>query len=247
MRANVIHTKRTKKCRTRAENSLPNAGFADRRKARKNFPPNPPKMNTELRVNRLQSAPIHCCSPEWFRILSLGKTSWWWRGETTRTRHLLMKLPRHHWFRLSIALITAFFALGGAVAPSSQGATLITYFNFNDSNTTADPPGLELTPTIVPSPINGVTGFQFNAGTSVNLATGDPTGAGQALAVSAGPSLVNNGKSFQFTISTIGFTDLSLSYAAKSSSTGFTSQTLAYSTDGTTFTTFATVRQLRAS
>ncbi|MBA3833107.1 MAG: hypothetical protein H0X34_14675 [Chthoniobacterales bacterium] len=128
------------------------------------------------------------------------------------------------------------------MASTSNGQTqLVTYFNFNDSNTTADLPGLELTPTIIPSPTNGVSGFTFTSGTTVNLATGDLTGAGQALTVTGGASLVNNGKSFQFTINTVGLTDLALSYATKRSPTGFTTQTLAYSTDGINFTNFGTV------
>lgn len=136
-----------------------------------------------------------------------------------------------------------------AVAPKTQsftttaaatGTTLLTYFNFNDSNTTSDAPGAQTT-AINPSSTNGVSGFSYIAGTTTNIATGDLTGAGQALNVTGGTSLVNNGKSFEFSVSTVGFQNLSLSYATKGTSTGFNLQTVSYSIDGTTFTTLGTV------
>lgn len=121
--------------------------------------------------------------------------------------------------------LAAIVLMAALTTPSAHGA-LVTYFNFNDLNETSDAPGLQvssITQTrLTPS---------FVAGTTLNQAPGDLTGAGSALRLTAG---ANGAKTLQFTVSTIGFTDLSLSFAAKGS--GFTSGTLSLTVNGVTTT-----------
>jgi hypothetical protein len=80
------------------------------------------------------------------------------------------------------------------------------------------------------------TEIQSNSGVSTN----DPrqtTNASNDLTLTATTGFPENNKSFVLKISTIGYSNLTLSYATKYSSTsGFTSQQWAYSTDGISFT-----------
>lgn len=118
------------------------------------------------------------------------------------------------------------------IASPAQSQTLVTYFNFNDQNETADPPGVLLPPpTITQQNLNP----SFVQGTTINLAPGDLTGAGSALRLTFQNNGGGNAKSFQFTVSTVGLSNLSLSYATQTLNTSLV-QTLSYSTDGTNFT-----------
>lgn len=139
--------------------------------------------------------------------------------------------------------------LGCAAAPAANSQTLLTYFNFNDSGVanqqpataaalTSDAPGLQTT-TITTNFNAPATNVRVGAGTTVNQHPADLTGAGQGLTLRQGAAPGNNGNYIQFSVSTVGFTDVSLSYATIRTSEGFTTQTLSYSTDGgITFTTF---------
>lgn len=141
----------------------------------------------------------------------------------------------------------------GSTINAALGATVLTYFNFNDGNNAEDnSTGVAaganadgVASTIIPSPTNGVlaSSISFVApGTTVNKLSSDTSAETLALQINGGGSgNPNEGKSFQFTLSTANYTNISLSYATRRSGVGFTTQTLAYSTDGTTFTNFGTV------
>ncbi|HUE82681.1 MAG TPA: PEP-CTERM sorting domain-containing protein [Pyrinomonadaceae bacterium] len=78
--------------------------------------------------------------------------------------------------------------------------------------------------------------FSFG-GTGVNARLGDT--AGQSLTLQGGTSLANNGRDLTFSVSTVGFTNIIVSFAAQATSTGFNNNQFQYSADGgATFTTF---------
>lgn len=113
-------------------------------------------------------------------------------------------------------------------------STLITYFNFNDGNAgtgfTSDAPGARLTDTASVTRLTPSYIAPSNAG---NVATGDPVPSGAAnnlyLHLLAG---TNGSKSFQFTTSTAGLSDLALSFAIQGS--GFTNFSVTSSATGAT-------------
>jgi len=128
------------------------------------------------------------------------------------------------------AALAAFIILFGAAPRAS--ATLVTYFNFNDNDTTSDAPGQQtvtitqnnLTPSFVP-------------GTTTNAVGGDLAGSGVRLTDNNNGK--GNGKYFQFTVNTLNLQNLSLSYATQSSVV-FT-QTLSFSVNGGAFVTVSTM------
>lgn len=78
--------------------------------------------------------------------------------------------------------------------------------------------------------------FSFG-GTSANARFGDP--AGQSLTLQGGTGVANNGRNLTFSVSTVGFANIVVSFAAQGTSTGFNSNQFQYSSDGgATFTTF---------
>ena len=144
--------------------------------------------------------------------------------------NLTRAFPHRLFFLIAIAALLGVAGMG-APSASAQGA-LITYFNFNDSNETADLPGIQLTPTITQNALD----FSFAPGTAFNIATGDPSlGPNLALRLTNSNNGGGNPKTFQFSVTTLGLANLSLSYATQASVTGYT-QTLFYSIDnGATF------------
>ncbi len=147
------------------------------------------------------------------------------------------------WFRLLSSVGVLFLA--GFLSSTSNGQTqLVTYFNFNDSvsgvpNVVSDAPGTQ-TSTITTDFATPGTNFVTQTGTTVNRAPGDLSLETFALSLKAGAQTVNNGMSIQFSVSTVNLIDLSLSYATRRSTTGFVTQTLAYSVNGGTFVNFGT-------
>ena len=138
-------------------------------------------------------------------------------------------IPPHRLFP-SLAAATAVLMFLGIIAPAAHAQQLVTYFNFNDSNEISDSPGIQ-TSTITQSNLTP----SFVAGSSVNQYPTDLTGAGQALRLTFPNNGGGNPKTFQFTVSTVGLTNLSLTYATRTSVA--VTQTLSYSTNGgTTFT-----------
>lgn len=148
---------------------------------------------------------------------------------------------------LHTLLLTMTIAL--MLGSGAQAQTNIDSFNFNELTTTpatggqvgpytntGDVKAGTLTTGGVTAPAN-VTAF---AGTAVNARPNDQPGA--ALAIQNGASGANNGSYLQLMTSTVGFSNLAITYATQRTSTGFSTQTLSYSTDaGTSFTTFGSV------
>jgi len=151
-----------------------------------------------------------------------------------------------------------------ALAGSAQ-ADLLAYWNFNNS-IAGNPSGNlgVLTPAGGPTwaadlgvgslstnitvntseTLNNGT-FGTFAGIALNALNLDPSGG--ALAVQSGAGNVNNGKFFQFAVSSLGFQDVILTYATRGTSTGFTTHTFDFSTDGVNFFGLGTVPAVTTS
>ena len=125
--------------------------------------------------------------------------------------------------RLSFNLISAILLLF-LTSPATK-ANEIAIWNFNDSNLIVDHgTGLLITDF---NPANVL----FAAGTTNNARLGNP--AGQALSLQGGTGTANNGRSITFNVSTSGFANIVVSFATQGTSTGFNSNQLQYSLDGT--------------
>ena len=136
--------------------------------------------------------------------------------------------------------LTPAIALGvlSLTAPNANAQGVISYFNFNaliagSVTVTAITPnaGNGSLSTTFPTGVANVTAF---GGSTVNAENSDP--AGQSLALLGGASNVNNGSSLTLKLFTTSYSGLTLSYATQKTGTGFNSDQLSYSTDGTTFT-----------
>ena len=135
------------------------------------------------------------------------------------------KNPRK--FRLSdLSCLLVFFFLG----TTSVQATEITIWNFNDSDLLSDHGTGTLTSSF--NPVN----ILFAAGTTNNARLGNA--AGQSLSLQGGTGTANNGRNITFMVSTLGFANISVSFATQGTSTGFNSNQFQYSLDGVTFTDF---------
>jgi hypothetical protein len=93
--------------------------------------------------------------------------------------------------------------------------------------------------------VNVYSWIKSFAGSAVNAQPG--VLAGGSISPEGGTDTGNNGGYFQFAFSMAGLTDLDISYATRRTSSGFTSQTWSWSTDGDTFTTFQTVDSITTS
>ncbi len=145
-----------------------------------------------------------------------------------------------------------FFTLIAGAIPA-HGA-LLAYWNFNglttstNNGTTYVPSSGSQSGTAsltvgVNSSDNAGTNRGINSfgGSATNALNSDPTG--QALAIQGssletGSVVANNGATLTFQFSTIGFEDAVLSFATQRTGTGFNSNQVAYSTNGSTFTDF---------
>jgi hypothetical protein len=130
-------------------------------------------------------------------------------------------LPK--WIRFGL-IISLFTLLVAGQSPPVR-ADEIAIWNFNDSDLTVDHGAGSLITTF---PAVG-----FAAGTSVNARQGDFALQAVSLVGNA-----NNGQSITFSVSTIGFGDIRVSFATQRTSTGFNSNQFQYSLDGTTFINF---------
>ncbi len=142
----------------------------------------------------------------------------------------------------SLAAAAVLLLLAGIAAPSVHAQAFVrTYFNFNDANLVSDAPSTR--PSTIDTPIGLTPSFPANQGSTSNLAPGDPitgTVGNQPLRLTFAGNGNGQPRSFQFTVNTTGLTDLSLSYATRTSQTGIT-QTLSYSINGgSTFVTVGT-------
>ena len=127
---------------------------------------------------------------------------------------------------IRISLIVVTLVLLFAAQPSPVRADEIAIWNFNDSNLSVDH-GIGSLITSFPS-------FGFAGGTTLNARQGDA--ALQALSLAG---IANNGQSITFSVSTVGFGSISVSFATQRTSTGFNSNQFQYSLDGVTFIGFS--------
>ena len=130
--------------------------------------------------------------------------------------------------RLPFNLICAallFFATSQATL-----ADELAIWNFNDSDLNVDHGSGTLTSNL------NVVNLLFAAGTTNNARLGDI--AGQALSLQGGTSVANNGRNITFNVSTVGFSNIVVSFATQGTSTGFNSNQFQYSLDGINFIDF---------
>jgi len=128
--------------------------------------------------------------------------------------------------QLSLASLALLFCLYSAPAVKADE---IAVWNFNDSNLIVDRGQGTLTTT--------ATNIMFLSGTDFNASMGDP--AGLALAIPGGANLQNNGSILELHVSTLGFTNVTISWAWQRSDTGFNDDVIRESFDGTTFQGFS--------
>ena len=134
------------------------------------------------------------------------------------------RLTRRLPFNLICAVLISIAASQAALADE------LAIWNFNDSNLNVDHGSGTLTSNL--NPVNIV----FAAGTTNNARQGDI--AGQALSLQGGTGNANNGRNLTFNVSTLGFSNIVVSFATQGTSTGFNSNQFQYSLDGITFVDF---------
>jgi hypothetical protein len=116
-------------------------------------------------------------------------------------------------------------------ASQAANADELAVWNFNDSDLNVDHGGGTFTSNL------NVANILFAAGTATNARQGDP--AGQALSLQGGTGNANNGRNITFSVSTAGFSNISVSFATQGTSTGFNSNQFQYSLDGISFIDFS--------
>jgi hypothetical protein len=125
-----------------------------------------------------------------------------------------------------ICAVLIFFA-GSQAALADE----LAIWNFNDSDLNVDHGSGTLTSNL------NLVNILFAAGTTNNARQGDP--AGQALSLQGGTGTANNGRNLTFNVSTLGFSNIVVSFATQGTSTGFNNNQFQYSLDGLTFINFA--------
>src|SRR5690349_2365852 len=115
-------------------------------------------------------------------------------------------------------------------ASQAARADELAVWNFNDSNLNVDHGTGTLTTTI------NAANVSFAAGTTNNARQADT--AGQALSLQGGTSTANNGRNITFNVSTVGFSNIVVSFATQGTSTGFNTNQFQYSLDGISFINF---------
>ncbi|HEX5886756.1 MAG TPA: PEP-CTERM sorting domain-containing protein [Pyrinomonadaceae bacterium] len=134
------------------------------------------------------------------------------------------RLTRRLPFNLICAVLLFFAASQAALADE------LAIWNFNDSDLNVDHGSGTLTSTL------NVANILFAAGTTNNARQGDI--AGQALSLQGGTGNANNGRNLTFNVSTVGFSNILVSFATQGTSTGFNSNQFQYSLDGINFVDF---------
>ena len=135
-----------------------------------------------------------------------------------------LRLTRRFPFQLICAVLLFLTASQAALADE------LAVWNFNDSNLNVDHGSGTLTSNL------NVANILFAAGTTNNARQGDI--AGQALSLQGGTGNANNGRNLTFNVSTVGFSDIIVSFATQGTSTGFNSNHFHYSLDGINFIDF---------
>src|SRR5688500_11657502 len=127
--------------------------------------------------------------------------------------------------RVSFNLIWLLLLLA-ATAPAPL-ANELAIWNFNDSDLNVDHGSGTLFSNF------NVANVLFAAGTSNNARLGDS--AGQSLSLQGGTGTANNGRHLTFNVSTLGFSNIVVSFATQGTSTGFNSNQFQFSLDGINF------------
>lgn len=144
-------------------------------------------------------------------------------------------------------LAAAVAAIVSVSVVSASHAALISYFDFNDGQTSGSTAtSATLTDRVGTGTLDVSSFVPANVvvftGSSVNLANG--SAAGNELALQTGTNGANNSKSILFTIPKTGYEDVVITYSNRRSSTGFNTQQFDISSDGTNFTPAATVTSI---
>ncbi len=143
---------------------------------------------------------------------------------------------------LNCLIPTVAISLLACLAPQSEAA-LVAYWNFNGlSIATASAPGSGGVPTTISADqgsgtigLSPWTGLVDDfAGSTINALNSDPTEESLSLVSSAG-----NGSFITISFSMTGLEDPVVTFATRGSSTGFTTGTWSWSTDGVSFTPVA--------
>lgn len=124
-------------------------------------------------------------------------------------------------FCITFALFTLLLFWPARTARADE----IGIWNFNDSNLTVDHGSGTLQCSFAT--------VGFAVGTTLNARLGDP--GSQALNL---VNQINNGENITLSVSTLGFSNITVSLATQRSGTGFNSNQFQYSLDGTTFIDF---------
>ncbi len=140
-----------------------------------------------------------------------------------------------------------------AILAGSASADIVAYWNQNSNDLPSG--GFGFVPTDFPQAADAGNGalslanfdmttggddgayttIQSFAGTAANAQNGDPSGGSlspQGGADDGNGVYSNNGMQIVLSASTVGFTDIGVSWAQRGTSTGFNSRVFAYSTDG---------------
>ncbi|MFN3530726.1 MAG: T9SS type A sorting domain-containing protein [Bacteroidia bacterium] len=163
--------------------------------------------------------------------------------------------------RFTSVFAAAFIFLMGSLS-SLQAQELVAYWNQNSNE--VSPGVFGFSPASFPQAADsgignivltnfmtdtGATGlYSFVpsfAGTTINARGTDPSGG--SLSIQGGTNNGNNGAHLDIQVSMTGRQNLILSYATRRTSSGFSTQTYAYSTDGTNFTVFGADSNINAS
>ncbi|MEA5576126.1 hypothetical protein [Anabaena sp. UHCC 0451] len=130
--------------------------------------------------------------------------------------------------RTSFVLISALTLSFSIAAPDDvQALTFVDSWNFNSSNFNSSQSNGILTSDFLPANI------VYGTGTTINAVGSDP--AGRALTLQGGTSNSNNGKNITLQFNLSQYSDPILTFATLRSVTGFNNNLVAWSTDGTTF------------
>lgn len=130
-----------------------------------------------------------------------------------------------------LLLLCMSLAVLSLAAAQDVWADEIAVWNFNDSDLIVDHGAGTLSTNFNLANVL----FTFG-GTSVNARLGDS--AGQSVTLQGGTSTGNNGRNITLSVSTVGFTNILLTFATQGTASGFTSNQLQYSADGVTFVNF---------
>lgn len=141
----------------------------------------------------------------------------------------MLTTPNRRLTRRMLFNLICLLLLLTAIAPAAL-ADELAIWNFNDSNLTVDHGSGILVSNFNPA------NLLFAAGTTNNARLGHT--AGQALSLQGGTGTANNGRHLTFNVSTLGFSNIVVSFATQGTGTGFNSNQFQYSLDGINFVDF---------